>query len=45
VTEPATTGGELIKFQIKAVFERPGDATAAAAGTPASATSEVKPRG
>ena len=36
--------GELIKFQIKAVFQRPGDA-AKTASTPVAATQEAKPRG
>lgn len=45
VSEPVKEGGELIKFQIKAVFERPGDRAAAAPQSPASVTSELKPRG
>jgi type IV pilus assembly protein PilN len=40
---PAT---ELIKFQVRAIFQRPGDAKPAAAGAAASAQgAEVKPRG
>jgi len=36
--------GELIKFQIKAVFQRPGDAVKSASA-PAAAAQEAKPRG
>lgn len=43
-TEPATKASvELIKFQIKAIFQRPGDVKSAAAGT--STPAEGKPRG
>jgi type IV pilus assembly protein PilN len=43
-TEPATkTSAELIKFQVKAIFQRPGEAKTAAAGT--SPQTEGKPRG
>jgi type IV pilus assembly protein PilN len=50
--QTATPPGELIKFQVKAIFQRPGDAKPATAAKPAPAGSaastqsaEVKPRG